>query len=117
MPAENGLTLVWHRRCDDLVTSVTNSNVTVDSADGSDLAVAAALAKRSDAVIVIIGNHPTCDAGWNKCPVASAGDIMTCLLYTSAFSRAKQPQLERGRTRIDHQNRCFGHRTDRLLQE
>jgi beta-glucosidase len=26
-----------------------------------------------DAVVVVIGNHPTCDAGWEKCPVASDG--------------------------------------------
>jgi len=68
------------------------SNVTVDSADGSDLAVAAALAKRSDAVIVIIGNHPTCDAGWNKCPVASDGkeaiDRKSMTLEQEAITKA-----------------------------
>jgi beta-glucosidase len=35
--------------------------------DGTDRAAAAALAARSQVAIVIIGNHPTCDAGWNVC--------------------------------------------------
>jgi beta-glucosidase len=34
---------------------------------------AAALARSSDVAVVIIGNHPTCDAGWNQCPVPSDG--------------------------------------------
>jgi beta-glucosidase len=49
------------------------SGVKVAYADGSDLAAAAALAKQADIAIVVIGNHPTCDAGWNKCPLASDG--------------------------------------------
>jgi beta-glucosidase len=49
------------------------AGVQVSYADGSDLAAAAALAKGADVAIVIIGNHPTCDAGWNKCPVPSDG--------------------------------------------
>ena len=40
-----------------------------DNTDGA----AAALARASDVAIVIVGNHPTCDAGWAKCPVASDG--------------------------------------------
>jgi beta-glucosidase len=40
---------------------------------GDDLAAVTALAKRVDAVVVVIGNHPTCGAGWEKCPVASDG--------------------------------------------
>jgi beta-glucosidase len=47
--------------------------VHVTYSDGSDLAAAAALAKAADVAIVIIGNHPTCNAGWNKCPVPSDG--------------------------------------------
>jgi beta-glucosidase len=42
-------------------------------ADGKDLAAAAELAKQAEVAVVIIGNHPTCDAGWEKCPVASDG--------------------------------------------
>ena len=34
---------------------------------------AAALAKQADLAIVIVGNHPTCNAGWEQCPVASDG--------------------------------------------
>jgi len=49
------------------------AGVDVSYATGSDLAEAAALAKKADVAVVIIGNHPTCDAGWNKCPVASDG--------------------------------------------
>jgi len=41
--------------------------------DGSDLSRAAALAATADAAIVIIGNHPYCDAGWMKCPTPSDG--------------------------------------------
>ena len=49
------------------------SRVKVEYADGSDLGQAAALARQSDVAIVLIGNHPTCDAGWMKCPVPSDG--------------------------------------------
>ena len=49
------------------------SGVKVESSDGTDLSEVSALAKRSDIAIVIIGNHPTCDAGWMKCPVPSDG--------------------------------------------
>jgi beta-glucosidase len=35
--------------------------------DGKDEASAAALAARSQIAIVIVGNHPTCNAGWNQC--------------------------------------------------
>jgi beta-glucosidase len=49
------------------------AGVEVTSSTGADLAEAAALAKKADVAIVIIGNHPTCDAGWNKCPVLSDG--------------------------------------------
>jgi beta-glucosidase len=34
---------------------------------------AALLAKKADIAIVIVGNHPTCDAGWAQCPVPSDG--------------------------------------------
>jgi beta-glucosidase len=47
--------------------------VSVQMSTGSDLAEATALAKQSDVAIVIIGNHPTCDAGWAKCPLPSDG--------------------------------------------
>jgi beta-glucosidase len=34
---------------------------------------AAALASQADLAVVIVGNHPWCDAGWQQCPVASDG--------------------------------------------
>jgi len=49
------------------------ATVAVQMSTGSDLAEAAALAKQADVAIVIIGNHPTCDAGWAKCPLPSDG--------------------------------------------
>jgi beta-glucosidase len=47
--------------------------VKVEYATGEYLGAVAALAKSVDVVVVVIGNHPTCDAGWEKCPVASDG--------------------------------------------
>jgi beta-glucosidase len=49
------------------------AGVKVEYATGEDLGAVAALAKSVDAVVVVIGNHPTCDAGWEKCPVPSDG--------------------------------------------
>jgi beta-glucosidase len=49
------------------------AGVTVTYAAGDDLGAVTALAKSVDAVVVVIGNHPTCGAGWEKCPVASDG--------------------------------------------
>ena len=49
------------------------TGVPVTFSNGSDLGEAAAVAKNADVAIVIIGNHPTCDAGWAKCPLASDG--------------------------------------------
>ena len=34
---------------------------------------AAKLAKESDVVIAVVGNHPTCNAGWNKCADPAQG--------------------------------------------
>ena len=41
--------------------------------DGSNVAEAQALARRADVSIVVVGNHPTCNGGWDKCPVPSNG--------------------------------------------
>jgi beta-glucosidase len=49
------------------------AGATVTYDEGDDLAAVTALAKKVDAVVVVIGNHPTCGAGWEKCPVASDG--------------------------------------------
>jgi beta-glucosidase len=42
-------------------------------ADGSNAAEAAALARKADVAIVEVGNHPTCNAGWDQCPTPSNG--------------------------------------------
>jgi beta-glucosidase len=47
--------------------------VKVSFATGSDVAAAVALAKESEVVIAVVGNHPTCNAGWNVCPLPSDG--------------------------------------------
>jgi beta-glucosidase len=47
--------------------------VQILSADGSDPAAAAELARKADVAIVVVGNHPECNAGWDKCPTPSNG--------------------------------------------
>jgi len=49
------------------------AGVKVTYADGSDPAAAAALARAADVAIVVVGNHPECDAGWDQCPTPSNG--------------------------------------------
>jgi beta-glucosidase len=39
----------------------------------ADVATAVEAAKKSDVAVVFVGNHPTCDAGWAKCPTPSDG--------------------------------------------
>jgi beta-glucosidase len=41
--------------------------------DGSNMEEAQALAGKADFAIVVVGNHPTCNAGWDQCPVPSNG--------------------------------------------
>ncbi len=41
--------------------------------DGSNMEEAQALAGKADVAIVVVGNHPTCNAGWDQCPVPSNG--------------------------------------------
>jgi beta-glucosidase len=40
---------------------------------GTDPATAASIVRQADIAIVIVGNHPVCDAGWDKCPTPSNG--------------------------------------------
>jgi beta-glucosidase len=42
-------------------------------ADGSDPVEDAALAGKADVAIVVVGNHPECNAGWDQCPTPSNG--------------------------------------------
>ena len=32
-----------------------------------------ALARKADVAIVVVGNHPECNAGWDQCPTPSNG--------------------------------------------
>jgi beta-glucosidase len=41
--------------------------------DGSNVAEAQSLARRADVAIVVVGNHPTCNAGWGQCALPSNG--------------------------------------------
>jgi len=41
--------------------------------DGTNIAEAQNLARKADVAIVVVGNHPTCNAGWDQCPVPSNG--------------------------------------------
>ena len=49
------------------------SGVRVLFADGSNAEEAGDLAKKSDVAIVVVGNHPECNAGWDQCPTPSNG--------------------------------------------
>ena len=48
-------------------------NVRVDYAQGDDDGAVERLARGAEVVVVVVGNHPTCDAGWEQCPVPSDG--------------------------------------------
>lgn len=41
--------------------------------DGSNAAEAESLARKAEIAVVVVGNHPTCNAGWDHCPVPSDG--------------------------------------------
>jgi len=49
------------------------SGVTVNYAANNDNGAAVKAAKESDVAVVLVGNHTTCDAGWEKCPTPSDG--------------------------------------------
>jgi beta-glucosidase len=49
------------------------ANVRVDFAKGDDGGAAERLARAAEVALVVVGNHPTCDAGWEQCPVPSDG--------------------------------------------
>ncbi|MDT5271841.1 MAG: beta-glucosidase [Acidobacteriota bacterium] len=48
-------------------------NVRVDYVKDDENGAAAAAARACEVAVVIVGNHPTCDAGWEQCPVLSDG--------------------------------------------
>src|SRR5947199_8258840 len=49
------------------------ANVEVKYAANNENGEAVKIARVSDVAVVVVGNHPTCDAGWEQCPVASDG--------------------------------------------
>ena len=49
------------------------SNIEILYAKNNTDGKAAEIAKKADVVIVIVGNHPVCNAGWANCPVPSEG--------------------------------------------
>jgi len=57
----------------DGIREAAGGNVKVLFADGSDAAEAAKLARAADVAIVVVGNHPECNAGWDQCPTPSNG--------------------------------------------
>lgn len=57
----------------DGIREAAGKNTQLLFADGSDPAEAAALAKKADVAIVVVGNHPVCNAGWDQCPTPSNG--------------------------------------------
>ncbi len=55
------------------IREAAGKNVNVLYTDGSNAAETKALAQKADVAIVVVGNHPECDAGWAQCPVPSNG--------------------------------------------
>ncbi len=75
----------------DGIREAVGRNVNVLVADGSDEAAAAALARNADVAVVVVGNHPECNAGWDKCPTPSNGkedvDRKTIMLEQESLVR------------------------------
>ena len=57
----------------DGIREAAGQGIKVLFADGSDSAEAAKLARAADVAIVVVGNHPECNAGWDQCPTPSNG--------------------------------------------
>ncbi len=57
----------------DGIREAAGPGVQVSYADGSNANDAAALAAKADVAIVVVGNHPYCNAGWDQCPTPSNG--------------------------------------------
>ncbi len=57
----------------DGIREAAGQGIKVLFADGSDPAEAAKLARAADVAIVVVGNHPECNAGWDQCPTPSNG--------------------------------------------
>jgi beta-glucosidase len=57
----------------DGIREAAGSKINVLATDGSNADETASIAKKADVAIVVVGNHPTCNAGWDQCPVPSNG--------------------------------------------
>jgi beta-glucosidase len=57
----------------DGIKEAAGGKINVLYTDGSNAGETAAVAKKADVAIVVVGNHPTCNAGWDQCPVPSNG--------------------------------------------
>ncbi len=57
----------------DGIREAAGAQVKVLYTDGSDAAEAEALAAKADVAIVVVGNHPECNGGWDQCPTPSNG--------------------------------------------
>jgi beta-glucosidase len=57
----------------DGIKEAAGSKINVLFTDGSNAQETASFAKKADVAIVVVGNHPTCNAGWDQCPVPSNG--------------------------------------------
>jgi beta-glucosidase len=55
------------------IKSKLGSGVQVSFAHDNTDDAAVKIAKAADVAIVVVGNHPTCNAGWAKCPLPSDG--------------------------------------------
>jgi beta-glucosidase len=57
----------------DGIREAAGPGVKVLFSDGRNAAEAEEMAKKADVAIVVVGNHPECNAGWNVCPTPSNG--------------------------------------------
>jgi beta-glucosidase len=57
----------------DGIKSKLGTGVTVSFAHDNTDDAAVKIARGADVAIVVVGNHPTCNAGWAKCPLPSDG--------------------------------------------
>jgi beta-glucosidase len=57
----------------DGIREAAGRDVRILFADGSNGDEAAKIAKQADVAIVVVGNHPECNAGWDQCPTPSNG--------------------------------------------
>ena len=79
-PYANQVLLDWYSGTPPYTVSILDgiktkvgANVSVQWTTGKDLDSVKALATLSDYVIMVVGNHPWCNAGWEQCPTPSDG--------------------------------------------